>query len=69
MEAAGCAGKQRFINGVEAHAHLRMLKARKPRGRMNAYPCRTCGGYHVGTKGRSSEAERVIRAKKRGYDL
>jgi hypothetical protein len=47
LRRKGCAGKTRHETREAARAHL--LELRRP-WTLNVYPCRYCGGFHVGHK-------------------
>jgi hypothetical protein len=42
-----CGGKERHSTAARAHAHRRRL-IRRGAVRLKVYPCRHCGGFHVG---------------------
>lgn len=53
LRRASCGCKQRHADATAAHAHaasLRRLSHAKgdTRGAIDPYPCRFCGGWHVG---------------------
>jgi hypothetical protein len=44
-----CLGKIRHVNALAAYAHIRALfRTKGYQGRLNAYHCRFCNGFHVG---------------------
>lgn len=43
----GCRGKRRYGSLLQAQI-CASVATRKTRQKINAYPCRNCGGYHIG---------------------
>ncbi len=51
--AAGCSGKERF----GSFALASKVRDRKQSGPRMVYPCRDCGGFHIGNNSKRSERE------------
>lgn len=44
-----CEGKQQFADRARAHMVAQAMNRRAGRGNANAYRCRHCGAWHVGS--------------------
>lgn len=44
-----CEGKQQFADRARAHMVAQAMNRRAGRGNANAYRCRHCGSWHVGS--------------------
>lgn len=62
-KSRSCERKIRYFGRADAKRRLDMLKEEKGRRFLNAYPCRFCGGWHIGTspkyREQASEARRL----------
>jgi hypothetical protein len=58
---AGCEGKIRFNTFSRAKATAKK-SAQRHEGKYTAYPCRLCGGFHIGSHiGRPKDARKTLR--------
>lgn len=57
-QAAQCEGKFSFTSMPDARNAMRRLQRRQDHGRMEAYHCTTCHGFHFGHTQKSHKPDR-----------